>query len=430
MLTRRLYFLLTALISRLREIPPHPTLRATFFPLGRRQNERSAIFPFSPTGRRCGQADEGGTPRMVTLLLAAGLLFSASLPAFAQEGGTPVPPELTNENVTSIMTRAVDDVIRPGYRAFHASAGKLAEAAAAFCEAPSEAGREAVDDAFRQTVADWGRIEIVRIGPVLKDNRFERILFYPDRKSTGLKQVQALLREQDETDTRAEAMAGKSVAVQGLGALEFALYGTGFETLMTEPDSFRCRYAAAVTSHIEATAAELTAAWEAPNGVQRDWKHPGPQNPVFRTGKEAITALLGILVHGAETVRDQRIETFYRDGGTPRPKSAVFWRSGNTWTSIDANIEGLQTLFDKSGMKGLIDPGFISIAGNIDFLLKSLRRVAPTIDPDIERAVSAPEEQQKIAFLLVNARDLIVRLNTEYGGAIGLGAGFSFADGD
>lgn len=367
---------------------------------------------------------------MVTLLVAAGLLITASLPALAQEGGTPVAPELTDQNVTSIMTRAVDDVIRPGYRAFQASADALAETTAAFCKAPSEAGRKTVDDAFRQAVADWGRIEIVRIGPVLEGNRFERILFYPDRKGTGLKQVQALLQKQNEADTKAEAMAGKSVAIQGFGALEFALYGTGSETLMTASDGFRCRYAAAVAAHIETTASQLVAAWDAPDGVQQDWKHPGPQNPVFRTGREAITALLGVLVHGAEAVRDQRIETFYRHGGIARPKSAVFWRSGNTWTSIDANIEGLQALFDKSGMKDLIDPSFISIAGNIDFVLKSLHRVAPTIDPDIEKAVSTPEEQQKIAFLLVNSRDLILRLNTEYGGAIGLGAGFSFADGD
>lgn len=363
-------------------------------------------------------------------LLSACLMLSAAPPALSQEGEAPVPPELTDESVVGVMTRAVDEVIRPGYRTFQASAGALAEATAAFCKAPSDGGRKTVDDAFRQAVVDWGRIEIVRIGPVIEDNRFERILFYPDRKSTGLKQVQALLQKADETDTDAAAMAGKSVAIQGFGALEFALYGTGAESLMQAPASFRCRYAAAVARHIETTAGQLVAAWDAPDGVQQDWKHPGPQNPVFRTGKEAVTALLGILVHGAEAVRDQRIETFYRNGGTARPKSAVFWRSGNTWTSINANIEGLQTLFDRSGMADLIDPNFVSIAGNIDFVLKSLHRVAPTIDPDIEKAVSAPEEQQKIAFLLVNTRDLILRLNTEYGGAIGLGAGFSFADGD
>lgn len=363
-------------------------------------------------------------------LIAAGLLLSASLPAAAQESSTPVPPELTEQVVTGIMTRAVDDAIRPGYRAFQASAGKLAETTATFCKAPSQAGRKAVDDAFRQAVTDWGHIEIVRIGPVIDDNRFERVLFYPDRKGTGLKQVQALLQKQEEKDTDAATMGGKSVAIQGFGAIEFALYGTGAETLMDTPDSFRCRYATAVATHIETTAGELVAAWDAPEGVQNDWKHPGPQNPVFRTGREAITALLGILVHGAEAVRDQRIETFYRNGGIARPKSAVFWRSGNTWTSISANIEGLQVLFDTSGMRELVDPNFASINDNIDFVLKSLGHIAPMVDPDVEKAVSTPEEQQKINFLLVNTRDLILRLDAGYGGAIGLGSGFSFSDGD
>ncbi len=41
--------------------PPHPTLRATFSPPGRRGDRRNAATsPFSPTGRRCRQADEGG----------------------------------------------------------------------------------------------------------------------------------------------------------------------------------------------------------------------------------------------------------------------------------------------------------------------------------------------------------------------------------
>ena len=63
-------------------------------------------------------------------------------------------------------------------------------------------------------------------------------------------------------------------------------------------------------------------------------------------------------------------------------------------------------------------------------MLKALGRIAPTVDPDVEKAVSTPQEQQKINFLLVNTRDLILRLDVGYGGAIGLGSGFSFSDGD
>ncbi|SOC44356.1 hypothetical protein SAMN05892877_112170 [Rhizobium subbaraonis] len=369
-------------------------------------------------------------PRLRSALL--GLAAAAfSLPALAQDAN-PIPPaELTDAAILPVMERAVDEVIRPGYRDLSTSATRLSQAVAAYCAAPSPDTRAAAHAAFDDTVAKWSFIEIVRDGPVLQQNRFERILFYPDRKSTGLKQVQSLLAKADEKDTDAAALPGKSVAVQGLGALEYVLYGTGSDALDTGKDSFRCRFGAAVAENIAATANALSAEWEKPDGVQKDWKHPGPDNPVFRDGKEAITALLGVLVHGAETIRDQRIESFYKGEDTPpRPKSAVYWRSGNTWKSIEGNLDGLNTLFRRSGMEELLDPGEASIAGSVEFVMKSLERTAPKIDSDIEKAVTEPTERKKIDFLIINARDLVLRLSNDFGGAIGLGAGFSFSDGD
>ncbi|MDX3926683.1 MAG: imelysin family protein [Shinella sp.] len=363
----------------------------------------------------------------LSLMLAAALVTGA---AKAQESASPVAP-LKTEAVMTVMSRAVDEVIRPGYRAFHASARKLGEAISDFCNDPSQEGRNSVDAAFEDTVAKWSFIEIVRVGPVLLQNRFERILFYPDRKSTGLKQVQALLAKPNETDTSPEILKGKSVAMQGLGALEFVLYGTGSDTLLTERNSFRCRYGAAIAGNIETIAGELSSEWERADGVQAAWKHPGPDNPEFRDAKEAMTALLGILVHGAETVRDQRIESFYKGKTeTARPKSAIYWRSGQTWNSIEANLDGLEALFRKSGMADLMDPELSFVASSTEFVLRSLKQVVAGINPDIEAALHDPQERAKIDFALLNTRDLIVRLNDDYGGAVGLGAGFSFADGD
>ncbi len=72
------------------------------------------------------------------------------------------------------------------------------------------------------------------------------MLFWPDRKGTGLKQVQAALASKDPTAADAAQLAGKSVAMQGLGALEFVLYGTGSEELATAGESYRCAYGAAI----------------------------------------------------------------------------------------------------------------------------------------------------------------------------------------
>ncbi len=355
-------------------------------------------------------------------------LFVLSLPASAQETSIPT---LRADAIPTVLEKAVDRFIRPGYRDFRDRAGDLEEAMQALCTAPSQERLDAARGAFSKSVEAWSKIEIVRVGPAIEANRFERILFYPDRKSTGLKQVQAVLAKPDERATRVETLREKSVAMQGLGAAEFVLYGTGSELLLQEANGFRCRYGAAIAGNLEHLGSELAAKWDEPTGVQNAWKHQGADNPYFRDDREALTTLLGILVHGAETVRDQRIETFYKgEDARTSPRQAIFWRSGLTFASIRGNFEGIRALIDQSDMDELLDPDSRSIGSSIDFVLKSLIRAAGTMDADVETAVTSAEERSRLDFLLLNSRDLILRLNDNLGGALGLGAGFSFSDGD
>lgn len=358
-------------------------------------------------------------------------LFALPLIALSLMLTPPPASAMVMEAVPDVMQKTVDGFIRPGYRNFHDSAAKLTFAMKALCADPSTEARDTAKAAFDEAVRSWSVIEIVRVGPVLDQNRFERILFYPDRKATGMKQVQAMLAKPDEKDTVVANLAGKSVAMQGFGALEYVLNGTGAETLSDATGSFRCRYGAAIAGNVEAVAADLVAAWDAPGGVADAWKHPGPDNPVYRDGKEAITALLGILVHGTETVRDQRIETFYKGENQPIfPKQALFWRSGNTWDTVEGNLEGLKSLIAISDMGALLEPDSRFVISYLDTALDALIEKTGELDPNIEAAVANPEQRQKLDFMLTRTKDLIFRLNEEYGGSIGLGAGFSFADGD
>ena len=101
------------------------------------------------------------------------------------------------------------------------------------------------------------------------------MLFWPDRKGIGLKQVQAALADKDATAADPATLAGKSVAMQGLGALEFVLFGTGAETLAATGDAYRCAYGAAIAGNLETIAAELDDAWQAPDGFAALWAESG-----------------------------------------------------------------------------------------------------------------------------------------------------------
>ncbi|MQW86762.1 imelysin family protein [Sinorhizobium saheli] len=372
-----------------------------------------------------------------SLALALALLSLAAVaaPAAAQEGNALSPRIVDEAAVPGVMAKAVDAFIIPGYRGLAEATTVLAEATAAFCEAPSAANLEAARSAFSGTVESWSAIEIIRLGPALEQNRFERFLFYPDRKGTGLKQVQAILARREESATSAGRLKAKSVAVQGLGALEYVLYGTGAETLSGKDGDFRCRYGRAISENLKAIAGELLSEWEKPDGIQAAWKKPGPGNPLFRDSKEAATELLGVLVHGVEMVKDQRLRPFYagaidgrRDKGHPR--LAIYWRSVDTMPSISANFRALQKLFNAAGMESLLPAGSGSIAGSINFLFKVLIGAAERIDGPIDAALADEGQRKTLDFIALNTADLTDRLNRDFGGAIGLGAGFSFSDGD
>lgn len=366
-----------------------------------------------------------------TLSLLPLMLMLSAFNAKAQDVELSPPPPLDPAKVRVIMKKAVDGFIRPGYAVLSVSAAKLEQDMKALCAAPSQTTLDTATASFADTVKSWSTIEIVRVGPVIEQNRFERILYYPDRKGLGLKQVQRYLTEKDDSVTSAESLKGKSVAAQGLGALEFVLYGTGAETLLQDSQGFRCRYGAAVAGNISNIAKDLQAMWDAPESAAKNWTQPGPDNPVFRDEREAIVALLGILVHGSETIRDQRIETFYKGPEKVKfPRTAIYWRSGLTWKSIAYNVTAVQSLMKTSGMADLLPEDQRSISGSINFIAKSMVRVAGTIDTDVEKALANDEQRAKVDYLLLNGKDFIYRLNDQYGGAIGLSSGFSFSDGD
>ena len=167
------------------------------------------------------------------------------------------------------------------------------------------------------------------------------MLFWPDRKSIGLKQVQAALADKDPTATDPAQLAGKSVAMQGLGALEFVLYGDGADALAGKDDPYRCAYGAAVAGNIETMAGDVSAAWNKPDGFAALWANPGPQNALYRDGNEAVTELVGVFINELEMVRDVRLKGFL--GGKPeadKPKQAIYWRSQNTAISLAGNLVG------------------------------------------------------------------------------------------
>jgi predicted lipoprotein len=342
-----------------------------------------------------------------------------------------VAPASAAVKASEIIQRAIDGFVRPAYASLHEHAETLTGSMRKLCVTPSQAELDAARAEFSATVYAWSSAEIIGFGPIKENNRLERMLFWPDRKSIGLKQVQAALSAKDPTATDPAQLAGKSVAMQGLGALEFVLYGDGADALVGKDDPYRCAYGAAVAGNIEAMAGEASAAWNKPDGFAALWANPGPQNALYRDGNEAVTELVGVFINELEMVRDVRLKGFF--GGKPdadKPKQAIYWRSQNTTNSLAGNLAGIDTLFQASKLGDALPVDARWMAESIHIQLVNGVATAKAVSGPIDKALADPALRDKLDHFALITSSLSTLIGTRLTAEFGLTAGFSSLDGD
>ena len=338
---------------------------------------------------------------------------------------------LANEKATAIVNQAINGFIRSAYSGFANSAGALDDAMEVLCATPSNENVATARQAFENAGYAWSYAEIIRFGPVTEENRLERLLFWPDRKSIGLKQVQATLANKDAAATDPDQLASKSVAMQGFGALEFVLFGTDSDALAAAGDPYRCRYGAAIAANIAGIAGDLDAEWANPDGFAKQWANLGPSNPLYQSGTEAVTELLEVFVNGLELVRDVRLNGFLgKKAGEDKPKQAIYWRSGGTARSLGANIEGMKALFDASGLGSDLSPDMRWIAESIDFEFSNAINAAKAAEGPTDAVLADETKRGKLAYFGIVTSSLSELFGKRLSDAYGLTAGFSSLDGD
>ena len=354
---------------------------------------------------------------MRTGVAALALILATAGPAASADAGTAVHG-------------AIERYVKPGYAAFHATGTALSDDLAALCASPSPAALEKARAGFRAAVRAWSAIELVRFGPVTEDNRLERILFWPDRKSTGLKQVQAALAQEDASAADPATLAGKSVAMQGLGALEFVLFGTDAEAL-ADTAGYRCAYGHAIAANIEGIAATVEAEWGKAGGFAQQWSNPGPDNPSYRDQTEALNVLVATFVNGLELVRDQRLGGFLGESkGEDKPKQALFWRSGETVPSLHANLAGLKALFEAAALGELLPEPQRWIAQSIGFEFGNGLAALDAVSGPVPDMLADETLRGKLGYFGLVTTSLTELFGTKLSGELGLSAGFSSLDGD
>jgi len=359
--------------------------------------------------------------RLVATFISLAMLFAG--PASSQE------LTVDGEQAVRSVRLLVAGFIQPGFERFADDAELAAIATDELCEDPGERTLDAARAAFRASALALARVEFLRTGPLIQENRLERLLFWPDRRGIALRQVQGVIGSGDESVTDAENLPAKSVALQGFTTLEFLLFGTGSDDLASDA-GHRCLFARAVARNIHAIAVELNAAWQDKDGYATLWSTPGEENPIFRNADEVVSELLSIPSEAFEIIRDQRLKPMLPEDGQANPKRALFWRSGISLEFVDAAFEALRSYYETAGISDILPEDESWLARSIEFEFNNAEATLARLNMPVEEVLANEERVKDLDYLVILTQSLQSLFGQQVTAALGLSVGFSSLDGD
>lgn len=333
----------------------------------------------------------------------------------------------------AITRGMIEGHILPAYATLVGTADQQVQATQALCETPSLKTLGTAQATFADLVEAWSAVEFIRFGPARVDNRYERLFFWPDRNGRGLNQVQAVLTTEDETVTTVESLQGKSVALQGLLALDYVLFGTRSDTLASG-NMHRCSYAASITGSIADSSAGLFDGWMGTDGYAALMLNPGPDNAVYRDEGEALQELLRAMAEQLQIVHDAKLVRVV--GTTPaesRYRRAPFWRSGQSLPSMIANAEAMLSLNEAGQFAALLPEQAQRFSGTARFELGQIvSRLQSLQDTgvDLETLVTSDETHGRFASVALPLAGAMRIVGEVYPAELGLTMGFNSLDGD
>lgn len=280
--------------------------------------------------------------------------FVASLALLATWVGPARAQATASFDHAALALKALDGHIRSGYQRLAAAGLALGKGVTTYCAKSDASNRKAALAAFDAFVTAWGRIEHITFGPIATQNRIERILFFPDRRGLGARQIATALRNRDPGVTNIDALARKSVALQGIGAFEAVMLGSADPTESTEAREHRCRFGEAIAGNLAAITMDVSGEWDKADGFARLWLEPGAGNSTFLASTETTLALAKALSRGIEQVRDERLVGPLGFGPQRRKTPAVLQASGRTMRLVQANIDGISDLWTAGGIEAAI----------------------------------------------------------------------------
>ena len=363
----------------------------------------------------------GGVPvasrtRRRSLVLA----LLCSLPWAGQSGALP------DSDYAALAKAVIDQVVVPAHVEHARAMRRLGPPIERHCMGDSAVDVAAVRAAFGEAMDAWQRVWPFGLGPVMHGAGRARIAFWPGRPGSAARQMRKVLRTRDESLLDPGQLAGKSVAVKDLQALERLLFDV-------PRDAYTCGLAGAIARYQSNLAEEIVHEWTKEDGFRQAVIAAGAASDEYADDAEAARDVMRVLSESLDAIIAQKLEApLGESAAKAKPKRAESWRSEHSMRNIVANIASIRALVETSG--GFADlvtaHGESELADSLRSGFADAESKARAVVEPLRDAVAVPGERAKVLELLRSLRALRAQVTGPLSRATGLLVGFNSQDGD
>lgn len=368
------------------------------------------------------------------------------------------------QSTSGVIVQAYDDLAT--------QSRNLNNKADAFCAEPGEARLADIQAQWKTTMDAWMRTQPVGFGPVRQLDLGFKMQFWPDPRDMVGSQTLAQI-EQVTSDTDAAAMKAKiakaTVAVQGLPAVEALIFvdndalgesdginprtdddSNGISALEAFESPARCQVLQAITANLEDNTKELVAAWSSstedqsdPNsnsGYAKQLTHFNKDNTEYADADAALSVILGSMLQTLESITGSKLgwPLGLRADGVPQPFRVESRRSLHSLANIQANIDGMYSIFTAGNDYGIENYLRALEGGDVvaDAVLDKFKQVQeqavdlPPLFPTLQAQDDMRGDLKGYQALLQSISELKELFGEDVADKLGVSGGLNFNDGD
>lgn len=349
---------------------------------------------------------------------------------------TPTTPSNTIEDEFGLwLTDLANNHVLPSYQHLQNNALILSNQAIGFCakQTPSNDELVVLQQSWREVVSSWQKIQWLKVGPIVNDNRIFRLHYWPDSADTVGRGITNLLTTTEEIN---EAFIAKqSVGSQGLPALEQLLFTeVSQDSLLNASDKDkRCKVLTAISANVATISKAVNSEWQIAGGNYYAQLTQGTGD--FASKKDAVEELVTNWLEQIERIKDEKLLVPLSVSSPGIPEVAEHVLSKNSLINIQQNIATFSVIYSAGAGHGFDDIliGHLSQQNIATEMLASIEgaiTAANALNGNYETLLKTAEGRVQITATIDSLRAIRDVLTVDFVQATDINIGFNSNDGD